>query len=102
MQKGEFFARIFISSSSLCTPCACDDTQRTLDTDTVIFHFVSYTNNSARRHKKEGMIKNKMYVQRYRIDIRQDGRITEGSKVKEKQNAINQSKAVLFESTISL
>ena len=38
------------------------------DTDTVIFHFDSYINNSARRHKEERMIKNKMYVQRYRID----------------------------------
>ena len=42
---------------------------REIDTDTVIFHFDSYINNSARRHKEERMIKKQnVCLQRYRID----------------------------------
>ena len=39
-----------------------------------LFHFDSYTNKSACRHKKEGTIKRKMYVQRY--EVHKNGEIT--------------------------
>ena len=60
------------------------------DTDTDIFHFDSYTNKSARRHKDEGMIKKKcMYSN---IQYTKRAKLQKVKMRVKKQNASNKRK----------